>query len=273
MSKKKKQRPSPATLGLPLTGVDSHAHLDLGDLSQDLDGVLSRCKAAGVASIGQVFLGPDAYHAGKAKFAGYSEVFFILGVHPNEAQTCTDAALAAMQAAFEDDARLKALGEIGLDFYWDKVPPEVQERAFRAQLELARQLDTPPVIHCREAFAATLPVLDDMGFKDRPLLWHCFGGDAAMARELLARGWTISLPGPLTYRKNEDLRVAAVEIPLERLVVETDCPYLSPEPWRGKPNEPAHAAFTGAELASLKGLDPAEVWTTLGNNARTFFGV
>lgn len=273
MSKKHRERPSPATLGLPLTGADTHAHLDLGSLSEDLDGVFSRASEAGVANIGQVFLGPEAYRRGKGLFAGQPGVFFLLAVHPNEADTCTEDCLAAMEAAFRDDSRLRGMGEIGLDFYWDKVPADVQERAFRGQLELARQLDLPPVIHCRDAFEATLAALDGMGFGNRPLLWHCFGGDSAMAAELLSRGWTVSLPGPLTYKKNEDLRDAAKDIPLERLVVETDCPYLAPEPWRGKQNEPAYAAFTAVELAKLKGLDPAEVWTTLGDNARRFFGL
>jgi Mg-dependent DNase len=163
------------------------------------------------------------------------------------------------------------VGETGLDFYWKDVTPEEQERAFRRHLELARQTDLPPVIHCREAEARTLAVLDDMGFRDRPLLWHCFGGDDALAREILSRGWHVSVPGTVTYARNEPLRAAVARIPADRLVLETDCPYLTPEPWRGKQNHPALVGFTAVAVAGLRGVPVEELWALCADNAGRFF--
>ena len=275
MGKKKTERTPPESLGLPKVGVDSHAHLDLKHFAGEVDAVLDRAAAAGVAQVGQVFMGVDAYLRGRELFANRPEVWFLLGVHPNDSGTVPDldAELAAITQAFREDARLKSVGETGLDFYWDKVAPEVQETAFRAHLELARQLDAPVVVHSRDAFEATLAVLDDMGFARRPVLWHCFGEGSHEAREIARRGWMASIPGPVTYKANEALRRAVAELGVERLMVETDCPYLTPEPWRGKRNEPALAVFTGVAVAQALDMDPAEAWQRLGDNARDFFGM
>ena len=279
MSKKKHvSRPAPESLGLPLAGVETHAHLDMGGLEDEVEAALDRARAAGVARVGQVFLGPDKYRAGQALFADRPEVFFILGMHPHDAAQTTEAVLADMAAIFREDragrGRLRAMGEIGLDFYYPDAPaPEVMLRAFRAQLELARSLDLPVVVHSREAGAESVAALDDMGFADRPVLWHCFGGDRDFARTILDRGWLLSIPGPVTYAKNGDLMEAVRHIPLDRMVLETDCPFLAPEPWRGKRNEPAYLAFTAAKVAELKGLEAAEVWRRTAENAAAFFSL
>lgn len=271
--KKSAPRPDPAELRLPLSGVDSHAHLDMDEFAADLDAVLDQARGAGVARIGNVFLGPEAYAAGRALFDAHPQVFFLLGVHPNEADTFSAGAEAAMRRAFAEDTRLRAVGEIGLDFYWDRVPRKTQEEAFRAQLNMARDLGLPPVIHCRDAEDATLAVLAEEGYNGRKLLWHCYGGDERLARRLVDNGWHLSIPGPVTYPKNEALRRAAAAIPLDRLLIETDCPYLSPQPWRGKRNHPALSAFTAQAVAQARGADPAELWAACGDNAKRFFGL
>ncbi len=275
MSKKKKQeRPDPASLGLARVGVESHAHLDMGEfLPHELPELLDRAAAAGVERVGNVFLGPGAFAAHKELFEARPEVFFILGVHPCDSGKMEPGDLAAMEAAFRNEPRLRALGEIGLDFHWDDAPPEVQERAFREQLILARELGRPVVIHSRDAEAATLAILDDLGFRDHPLVWHCFGGGPDLAREVASRGFLVSVPGPVTYPKNTALAAAVAELDLSRLLLETDAPYLAPEPWRGKRNEPAFLVFTAARVAAIKGLDVAEVWRTTGENAKAFFGL
>lgn len=280
MSKKNKPpRPEPETLGLPLAGVDSHAHMDLADFDADREELLDRARACGVARIGNVFLGPEAYLKNRQYFDNRPEVFFILGIHPGNADQCTPEALEAMRRAFGTDARLKALGEIGLDYYWDDHPHELQQRVFRAQLELALELGVPPVIHCRDAvdsqsaFADAVAELEDAGFSGRKLLWHCFGGDAAQARLVLEHGWHVSIPGPVSYGRNESLREAVAMIPLERMLIETDCPYLTAEPWRGKRNHPALVGFTAACVAEVKGLTAEEIWTATGQNARAFFNL
>lgn len=281
MGKKKKSRPrpSPESLGLPLVGIDTHAHLDLagdGDFgfgADEVGAVLDRARAAGVARVGNVFLGPGAFERNARLFKERSEVFFILGVHPHDAKTWDADCASAVEAAFRADSRIKALGEIGLDFHYDYSPRPVQDRAFREQLELARGLDVPAVIHSREAWDETLAVLDDMGFRDRPLVWHCFGGGPDMARAVLERGWTVSVPGTVSWRKADDLRAAVAGIPLDRMVLETDCPYLAPEPYRGKRNEPALTAFTAAAVAEAKGMEPAEVWEATAATAVRVFGL
>lgn len=277
MAKRKTERPDPSSLGLPRLGVDSHAHLDgAGEdramaTAEAIGAVLDRAAAAGVAQVGHVFLGPAAHAAGRGLFAGRDEVFFLLGIHPCDAAKAGPGDVAAMEAAFRADAGLKAVGEIGLDYYWDAGTAEVQKALFRDQLALARELDLPVAVHSRDAAADTLAILDDLGFAGRRLVWHCFGGDAALAAELSRRGFHLSIPGPVTYAKNVALAEAVAGCDRSRLLLETDAPYLAPEPWRGKRNEPALLAFTAVRVAGLLGLEPAELWRQTGDNARTFF--
>jgi TatD DNase family protein len=273
MSKKKASRTDPLSLNLPCVGVETHAHLDMADFAPDLKAVLAEARAAGVARIGNVFLGPEALEKSRGLFDAHPEVFFILGVHPHEAKDFAADTPERLRAAFAGEPRLAALGEIGLDFFWDHSPRERQAQVFRAQLLLARDLDLPVVVHSRDALEETFAILDKAGFAGRRLLWHCFGGGPKLARRILDRGWHVSIPGPVTYRRAEALREAVRIVPLERMVIETDCPYLAPEPWRGKRNRPALLAFVAAAVAEVKGLPVAEVWARCAETARAFFGL
>ena len=165
------------------------------------------------------------------------------------------------------------MGEIGLDYYWDDCPRDAQHRAFVQQLELARELGKPVVIHCREALHDTLELLEGNGMREYPLLWHCFGGDAALAARIIDNGWHISVPGPVTYPANTAQREALCRIPLDRLHIETDCPYLAPQDWRGRRNEPAFTVFTAACVAAARNLPPADLWEQCGKNTARFFGL
>ncbi len=273
MSKKKK-RPEPVSLGLPCIGVETHAHLDYdSDFDETLHNKIVRAHEAGVALLGNVFLGPDKFNAHVQAFAEYPEVFFLLGIHPNDVVNERDSAVADIAAAFDRDSRLKAVGEIGLDYYWDTSPKERQELFFREQLVFARERGVPAVIHSRDAFEDTIAILDDMGFRDQPLVWHCFNGNTDMADAILDRGWHVSIPGPVSYSKNIELAKAAATIPLERMLIETDSPFLSPEPYRGKPNEPSYLVFTAQKIAMLRDMDIAELWRITGQNARDVFGL
>jgi TatD DNase family protein len=275
MSKKKKASPcpSPVEAGLPPGGADSHAHLDMEEFAADLPEVLERAFASGVSHIGNVLFGPEGYRRGSRLFAGYPQVFFILGIHPCEGSACTRGVVREMREAARADARVRAVGETGLDFYWKSCGRGEQTAAFRAQLGLARELDLPVVVHSRDAAAATLSVLDEESFAGRPLLWHCFGGDAALAGEITRRGWHLSIPGAVGYPSNGVLREAARSIPPDRLLLETDAPYLAPPEWRGKRNEPALSVFTAVRIAGELGMDAAELWEICGRNARRFFGL
>jgi TatD DNase family protein len=165
-----------------------------------------------------------------------------------------------------------AIGEIGLDFFYDLSPRKVQLRRFAEQLDLALELDLPVIIHDREAHAETLRILQQRKGRLRGVL-HCFSGDAAMARECLALGFYLSVAGPVTYRKSEQLRAVAREIPAERLLIETDAPYLAPQPWRGKRNEPAYVVETARCLAEIRGMAAGELERLTEENARCLFGL
>jgi TatD DNase family protein len=270
MSKKRK-RPTPESLAVAGHGVDTHAHLDLPELKDDVSQVLGRAEQTGLAHIGNVFLGPQAYEQNKDLFAHRPQVFFVLGVHPHGARDADHGCLVRIQEAIEEDDRIKAVGEIGLDYYRDCAPRNLQQDAFQAQLELARDLDLPVVIHSRDAEEDTLRILDRAGYAQRPLLWHCFGGGPDLAAEILSRGWRISIPGTVTYSKATGIQEAVRTIPRSRMVLETDCPFLAPEPYRGKRNEPAMTIFTALKVAELTGQDPVQIWEETGQNAREFF--
>lgn len=268
-----KNRPLPQDFDLPLQGVDTHAHLDMPELRGNIPEIIDRSRRAGVEFIGNVFLGPQAYANHRIVLASDAKVFFILGMHPHEASKVDDHCLVQTQSAMEGDKRIKALGEIGLDYYRDYAPHAVQQKAFKVQLELARDMDIPVVIHSRAAEEETLHILDQAGFARRPLLWHCFGGGPDLAAEIVHRGWRISVPGTVTFPKAKDLHKAVQTLPLSAMVLETDCPFLAPEPYRGKRNEPALTVFTAQKVAQLKNEDIVGVWEQTGRNAREFFGL
>lgn len=270
---KKKQQPYFPPPSLPRTGVESHAHLNSSKFSMDFPEIMERAAAAGVAQIMQVFLSPEAWENGKALFDAYPNVYFLLGIHPTEATLYSPETEQGIRTAIKADSRIRGIGEIGLDFYWKDCPPEIQTDIFVRQLALARELALPVIVHCREAEEETFRILEKEGFSGYPLLWHCFGGDTAMAERIINNGWHLSVPGPVTFPANQALRDAVAVVPVDRLMVETDCPYLSPVPLRGKRNEPANLGYTIAAMAEARGVDPAELWTVCGDNARRFFKI
>lgn len=273
MSHKKKVRIDPLTQTLPLGGVDSHAHLDDKAFDADRETVLQRARQVGIAHIGNIFLDPVAFAARRHLFDEHPEVFFIVGIHPCDAMQCNNQSMSALRQAFAFDGRVRAIGEIGLDYYWKDCPKEIQMEAFGRQLDIAREMGKPVVIHCREAEDDCLTMLEARGFANYPLLWHCFGGVPEMAKRIIHNGWHISIPGPVTYKANQHVREALACIPPERLLFETDAPYLSPEPWRGTRNEPAYTVFSVRLMAEVLGYKPEELWLLCGNNARRFFGL
>ncbi len=260
-------------LSLAPCGVDSHAHLDSSQFDRDRDEVLARAKECGIAHIGNIFLHPQDLVSRAAYFDAHPEVFFALGIHPCDGDACDESVLTLMRELFLSEPRLKALGEIGLDFYWDECSKEVQMQVFVEQLHLAKELEKPVIIHSRDATDATLALLEKEGFKDYPLLWHCFGGSAKEAKRIVYNGWHVSIPGPVSYPKNTELREAVAIIPADKILMETDCPYLSPQQWRGKRNEPAYTVYTIAAMAEARGMQADALWQLCGENARRFFGL
>ncbi len=260
-------------LNLALCGVDSHAHIDAEHFNADRDAVIERAKACGLSHMVNIFMDPQKFTDHAAYFDKYPQVVFALGIHPCDAMQATDENLALTEELFLRDTRLKALGEIGLDFYWDDCPRDVQLEAFVKLLHLARKLNKPIIIHSRDATEATIAVLEKEGFKDYPLVWHCFGGDSKDVKRINYNGWYVSVPGPVSYPKNEELRAAVREIPLDKIMLETDSPYLTPQEWRGKRNEPAYCVCTVQSIAKAREMDAAKLWQICGDNARRFFGI
>lgn len=273
MGHKKVVRIDPLSLALPPGGVESHGHLDGEAYDRNRRQVLERAFKVGISHIGNIFLSPEEYTAKKNLFADYPQVFFTLGIHPCDGLQCTPACLEQIEQAFTADSRIRAVGEIGLDYHWDDCPRELQLQAFSRQMEMAKKLGKPVVIHCREAESDCLTFLEAGGFTGYPILWHCFGGDSSLARRILKNGWHISIPGPITYPANTALREAVAIIPEDRILLETDCPYLSPVPWRGATNEPAYIVFTARAVAEAKKMPVDELWLQCGVNAVRFFGL
>jgi TatD DNase family protein len=251
--------------------IDSHAHLEMTAYDGDREAVLARAAKAGVGAI--VTVGttlPDAVKA--VTLAGrYDSVYAAVGIHPHEAGQIGGETYDTLRKLARQP-KVIAVGEIGLDFFYNHSPREVQLLRFREQLALAEELDLPVIIHDRDAHAETLAVLDEYAGRLRGVL-HCFSGDLVMARTCLARGFHLSIAGPVTYRNADRLREVAREAPLERLLVETDAPYLAPQPHRGKRNEPAYVVQTAECLAGVRGITLAEVARQTTANACRLFGI
>ena len=253
---------------------DTHAHLHDPWIGEDLPEAMARARAAGVARV--VTIGTDlpTTRDAIALSQAYDNVWATVGLHPHDAKDW-DAALEAEFRRLAQAARVVAIGEIGLDFYRNLSPPAAQYEAFTAQLALADALALPVVIHSRDAHEECYEVLAQwVQQRARPLpvgVIHCFSGDADLALRYAELGFLISFAGPVTYPKNDALREAAAALPLEAIVVETDCPYLSPQARRGKRNEPANVRYTAEQIANVR-PEPFEtlaVQTTL-NAVRLF---
>lgn len=254
--------------------VDTHAHLDFSDYDADRDEVVSRAHAAGLVATVTIGIEPGDWHKTTAIADQYSDVYAALGIHPNSAGQTTDSTLADLATIYRDPAhkRIVALGETGLDYYRQYVPHEVQRESFRAHLDLARQLDLPVIVHTRDAHADVLAVLKRDGAGTRGVM-HSFSGDISFAEECILLGYMVSLAGPVTFRKAADKHEIAAWVPLEMLLVETDCPFLTPEPYRGRRNEPAYVAYTAQAIAKLRGIPFEELAAATTANACKLFGI
>jgi TatD DNase family protein len=250
---------------------DTHAHLHFPEFTPDLDAVLARARAAGI--VGMVTIGTDreTNEAAVALAERLPDVHATVGIHPHDAASATEADWTAMEALARASAKVVALGEMGLDFFRNLSPHDVQERVFRRQLALARGLGKPVVVHCRDAHEETLAVLADEKVGEIGGVMHCFSGDVEVARRCLDLGLLISLAGPVTYKNARALPEVARFVPGDRLVVETDCPFLPPHPHRGRRNEPAYVALTAARVAELRSADPDALGAATTRNATTLF--
>ncbi len=273
--------------------VDSHCHIDGAEYDADRDDVINRARDAGVGTMLNVGTGDP--HSGAFERAvelaeTHTGIYAAVGVHPHDAKLFDDRAEQRLVDLVKQRQRVIAWGEIGLDYHYDHSPREVQRAVFARQLRLARSLNLPVIIHSREANDDTIAILREVqagGTGVSPVnhaqdadatteqkksgVLHCFGGTLEMATSAIALGFFISFAGNLTFKKAEDLREIARQLPLDRLLVETDCPYLTPAPFRGKRNEPARVVETARCLAELHHKELAEIGRVTSENFAKLF--
>lgn len=252
--------------------VDTHAHLTLKGLREDLSGVLTRANESGVGAIITVGIDPEDSRAAVALAEAADGVWATVGVHPHDVATLKEVQLDDL-ATLSSSPKVVAWGETGLDFYRDRSPRDLQKRWFREQVARARELDLPVAIHDRDAHEDTLEILRPEAARGLRGVFHCFSGDESLAQQVLAMGFHISIPGTVTYPKNEALRRVVASIPLERLLLETDCPFLAPQPLRGKRNEPACLVHVAEAVARIRGLEVADVSRVTTRATHKLFGV
>ncbi len=252
---------------------DTHAHLHFPEFVGDLPAVLQRARAAGVGRMLTIGTSVETSRAAVALAEQEADVYAAVGIHPHDASEADDAAFDELLKLAQSSARVVAIGETGLDFFRNLSPREVQTKVFRRQLDLARRVGKPVLIHCREAHPETLEILRVEGVGGVGGIMHCFSGDEAVARQCLDLGLLISLAGPITYPNARKLPAVVKMVPPDRLVVETDCPFLPPQPYRGKRNEPAYLPITAARVAELRGVPVEELGARMTANALALFGI
>jgi TatD DNase family protein len=255
--------------------IDSHAHIDFPQFAEDREAMLDRARSAGITALLAIGTGPGPEKLDSAiPFAeAHDWVYASVGVHPHEAERVTPQHLEQLTILAKHE-RVIAWGEIGLDYFYDHSPRHVQQRVFREQMALARQAKLPIIIHCRDAWPDCLNLLEEV-WKPTGLggILHCFTSTLEDARRGIEMGFLVSFAGNSTYPKTKNIRDVAKELSLEKILIETDAPYLAPQPYRGKRNEPAYVAEVARTLASVRNLAPDEVAAATSDNFRRFFGL
>jgi TatD DNase family protein len=257
--------------------IDSHCHLAGEEFAGDLPEVIARARAAGVDGALVILAAQDDAELARwpQVHAAWAETRAAVGVHPHQAgffAANPEDAARLLESRLDELPAVRAVGEIGLDYHYDFAPRAVQQAVFRVQLDVARQRGLPVVLHTRDAEADTLGILREPVGVGTSGVFHCFTGDLDAAARALATGYSLSIPGVVSFPKAAALREAVMMIPLDRLLVETDSPYLAPIPFRGKRNEPAHVARVADVVAEVRGQASAELRAAVTANARRLFG-
>jgi len=259
-------------LGPGVSAIDSHCHLDMDRYGEDRDEVIARAVAAGVTTMVTIGAGGprECNHAAAALAREHAGIYATVGIHPHDASSVDDGVMEEIDGLAREP-KVVGIGETGLDFYYDNSPRERQEEAMRRFTRLARERDLPLVVHVRDAYDLCARILREEGLGDGGGVIHCFSGDRAAARTFLDLGLYLSFSGIVTFKNSDELRAAAKLTPADRLLIETDAPFLAPVPLRGKRNEPAYMLHTAALLAQLRGESLDAVATTTAENARRLF--
>jgi TatD DNase family protein len=257
--------------------IDSHAHIDGTEFDRDRGEVIQRARDADVSAI--LNIGTGDPHSGGLERAvelaeAHADIFTAIGIHPHDARLFDDKAEELIIKLISESSRVIAWGEVGLDFHYDNSPRDVQMIVFQRQLQLAGEANLPVIIHTREAEAETIEILKSRGAGgSHPGIMHCFSGSSWLAQQAIDLGFYVSFSGIVTFKKAEELRTIAKQVPLDRLLIETDCPFLAPVPYRGKRNEPAYVVEVARCLADLHGKTVAEMGQITSENFASLFNL
>lgn len=251
---------------------DTHAHLNDKQFADDLEEVINRAREAGVTKITNVGYDLNSSIESIKIAKKYDGVYAVIGVHPHDADSVDKESLIKLRM-YAKEPEVVAIGEMGLDYYRNLSPQDVQQRVFREQIHLAKELKKPIVIHDRDAHGDVLNILKEEKAGENGGILHCFSGSWEFARQCMNLGFHISLAGPVTFSNANKLVEVAKLVPLDRLLVETDCPYLSPHPFRGKRNEPARVRVVAEKIAELRGITLEEVAEATTQNAKNVYGI
>ncbi|WP_110926071.1 TatD family hydrolase [Bacillus massiliglaciei] len=251
---------------------DTHVHLNAEQFDEDLNEVIERMGDAGVSHV--VVVGFDRPTITRAmELAEENEFMYAaVGWHPVDAIDMTEADLEWIEE-LSSHPKVVAIGEMGLDYHWDKSPKEIQKVVFRKQIRLAKRVKLPIIIHNREATSDVIEILKEEGAEEVGGIMHCFSGSAETAKECLEMNFYISLGGPVTFKNAKKPKEVAEAVPMDRLLIETDCPYLAPHPYRGKRNEPAYVKLVAEKIAEIKQMSLEEVAEATTANAKKLFGI
>jgi TatD DNase family protein len=251
---------------------DTHAHLNAEQYNEDLSEVITRAQEAGVSNIVVVGFDRPTITRAMQLCEAYDFIYACVGWHPVDAIDMTEEDLKWIEE-LAAHPKVVAIGEMGLDYHWDKSPHDIQKEVFRKQIHLAKKVKLPIVIHNRDATADIVEILREEGAGEVGGIMHCFSGSVEVAKQCLDMNFYISLGGPVTFKNAKKPKEVAAEIPLERLLIETDCPYLTPHPHRGQRNEPSYVKLVAEQIAEIKGLSYEEIARTTSDNAKKLFGI
>lgn len=253
--------------------IDSHVHLDDSRFDLDRDNLIRTLKDNKIELVINIGADEDSSERSVELADRYENIYAVVGVHPHSAKDLEGRDLSSIIKMLEND-KVVAIGEIGLDYYYDNSPRDIQKKWFKEQINLALRLNKPVVIHSRDADKDTFDIIKS-GVEEGGLtgVMHCYSGSVELAKEYLKLGFYISLGGPVTFKNARVPKEVAKEVALDRLLIETDCPYLSPEPYRGKRNEPMFVSYVAEEIAKIKGISIEEVAEVTTQNAKKLFGI
>jgi len=251
---------------------DTHAHYDDERFDEDRHQLIESLNAKGVGYVVNIAADMESAKKSIELAEKYSFIYAAVGVHPHSADEVNEKNLEIL-AEYARNSKVKAIGEIGLDYYYDNSPRDIQKRAFNMQLELASMLKLPVIIHDRDAHEDSMNIIKEKRASLSYGVFHCFSGSVEMAKELIEMDFYISVGGPLTFKNSRKLPDVVRYVPLDRLLIETDCPYLAPEPHRGKRNDSGYMYLVAQKIAEIKGLSFDEVAAATTDNAKKFFGI